>query len=173
MRTLAGYERTAPVPAARRPGYGAGRRAAQRLWRIAAAADDRERIPDRLVPAGLGRDAAANHNPPADFTAVNQAAFTNLSVRQASVTAGTVKTNGPAASAPITERLTLAGLGTITLSSQLHLVQHDGKWLVQWSPATIAPQLRTGDQLSLRTTWPAAQPSSARPAPRSPPRARW
>ena len=94
-------------------------------------------------------------NPPADFTAVNQAAFTNLSVRQASITAGTVKTNGPAASAPITERLTLAGLGTITLSSQLHLVQHDGKWLVQWSPATIAPQLRTGDQLSLRTTWPA------------------
>ena len=94
-------------------------------------------------------------NPPADFTAVNQAAFTNLSVRQASITAGTVKTNGPAASAPITERLTLAGLGTITLSSRLHLVQHDGKWLVQWSPATIAPQLRTGDQLSLRTTWPA------------------
>ena len=97
-------------------------------------------------------------NPPADFTSVNQAAFTNLSVRQASITAGTMKTSGPAASAPITERLTLAGLGTITLKSRLHLVQHDGKWLVQWSPATIAPQLRTGDELAVRTTWPARAP---------------
>ncbi len=97
-------------------------------------------------------------NPPADFTSVNQAAFTNLSVRQASITAGMMKTSGPAASAPITERLTLAGLGTITLKSQLHLVQHDGKWLVQWSPATITPQLRTGDQLAVRTTWPARAP---------------
>ena len=97
-------------------------------------------------------------NPPADFTSVNQAAFTNLSVRRASITAGTMKTNGSAASAPITERLTLASLGTITVSSEIHLVQHGGKWLVQWSPATIAPQLRTGDQLSLRTTWPARAP---------------
>jgi hypothetical protein len=31
----------------------------------------------------------------------------------------------------------------------------NGKWLVQWSPATIAPQLRPGDQLSLRASWPA------------------
>ena len=30
-----------------------------------------------------------------------------------------------------------------------------GKWLVKWSPATIAPQLGAGDQLSLQTTWPA------------------
>ena len=97
-------------------------------------------------------------NPPADFTSVNQAAFTNLSVRQASITAGTMTTNGPAASAPITERLTLAGLGTITIPSQLHLAQRDGKWLVRWSPATIAPQLRAGDQLSLRTTWPTRAP---------------
>ncbi len=97
-------------------------------------------------------------NPPADFTSVNQAAFTNLSVRRAAITAGTMKTSGSAASAPITERLTLAGLGTITLSAELHLVMHEGKWLVRWSPATITPQLRTGDQLTLRTTWPARAP---------------
>ena len=30
-----------------------------------------------------------------------------------------------------------------------------GKWLVKWSPATIAPQLPAGGQLSLQTTWPA------------------
>jgi hypothetical protein len=97
-------------------------------------------------------------HPPADFTAVNQAAFTHLSVRQASIIAGTMKTNGTAASEPITERLTLAGLGAITIRSTLHLAQQQGKWLVQWSPATIAPQLRQGDQLSLRVSWPARAP---------------
>ena len=93
-------------------------------------------------------------NPPADFTSVNQAAFTNLSVRSALVTAGAMQTKGSTASTPITERLTLAGLGTITVKSTLHLVLQNGKWLVQWSPATIVPQLRTGDELSLRTSWP-------------------
>ena len=94
-------------------------------------------------------------NPPADFTAVNQAAFTNLSVRQASFTAGSLKATGTTAAEPITERLALAGLGTITIKSELHLVQATGKWLVKWSPATIAPQLGPGDQLSLQKTWPA------------------
>jgi hypothetical protein len=94
-------------------------------------------------------------DPPADFTSVNQAAFSQLTVRQASFTAGPMHTNNSAASAPVTERLTLAGLGTITLKSALHLVLAQGKWLVKWSPATITPQLGTGDQLSLRTTWPA------------------
>jgi cell division protein FtsI/penicillin-binding protein 2 len=94
-------------------------------------------------------------DPPADFTSVNRAAFSNLTVRQASFAAGPMHTNNSAASAPVTERLTLAGLGTVTLSSALHLVLVQGKWLVKWSPATIAPQLRSGDQLSLQTTWPA------------------
>jgi cell division protein FtsI/penicillin-binding protein 2 len=97
-------------------------------------------------------------DPPADFTSVNQAAFTDLSVRQASITAGTMSTAGSAAHEAITERLTLAGLGAITLRSVLHLTQVNGKWLVKWSPATITPQLRPGDQLSLRTSWPTRAP---------------
>ena len=94
-------------------------------------------------------------DPPTDFTSVNRAAFSNLNVRQASLVAGPMHTNNSAASAPVTERLTLAGLGTVTLSSALHLVLVQSKWLVKWSPATITPRLRTGDQLSLQTTWPA------------------
>jgi cell division protein FtsI/penicillin-binding protein 2 len=94
-------------------------------------------------------------DPPADFTAVNRAAFSHLTVRQASFTAGPMQTNNSAAIAPVTERLTLAGLGTVTLSSALHLVLVQSKWLVKWSPATITPRLRAGDQLSLQTTWPA------------------
>jgi hypothetical protein len=97
-------------------------------------------------------------NPPADFTAVNEAAFTDLSVRQASFTGGKLTQSGSTATEPFTERLTLAGLGTVSISSVLHLVQTQGKWLVSWSPATIAPQLRPGDALSLRVTWPARAP---------------
>ena len=96
-------------------------------------------------------------DPPADFTAVNQAAFRNLTVRRASFAAGRVhtNTNNTAASVPVTERLTLAGLGTVTISSALQLVLVQNKWLVKWSPATIAPHLGAQDQLSLQTTWPA------------------
>jgi len=114
---------------------------------------------DAYLAAWARQDWAAMRrlasHPPADFTAVNQAAFRNLTVRQASFTAGTTRTSNSTASTPITERLTLAGLGAITISSSLHLVLTQGKWLVKWSPATIAPQLRAGDQLALRTTWPA------------------
>jgi cell division protein FtsI/penicillin-binding protein 2 len=93
--------------------------------------------------------------PPADFTAVNQAAFKDLGVHQASFTSGTTTTSGPTATQPFTERLALTGVGTITISSTLHLVQVQGHWRVNWTPATIAPQLKAGDQLALNVTWPA------------------
>ena len=93
--------------------------------------------------------------PPADFTAVNQAAFSDLSVHQASFTPGTTVTSGSSATEPFTESLALSGLGSITITSTLHLTQVQGHWLVNWTPATIAPPLKVGDQLSLHVTWPA------------------
>ena len=97
-------------------------------------------------------------SPPGDFTSVNRAAFADLSVHRASFTAATLSQSGSTASEPFTETLALTGLGTVNIASTLHLVQVQGKWLVQWTPATIAPQLRQGDRLSLRTTWPARAP---------------
>jgi len=94
-------------------------------------------------------------SPPADFTGVNTAAFTSLHVSKASFSAGTMKTSGATATEPVTERLDLTGLGTITISPALHLVQRSGHWLVSWSPATIAPPLRAGDKLAVTTAWPA------------------
>ena len=93
--------------------------------------------------------------PPADFTTVNKAAFTNLGVHQATFTPGTTVTSGSKATEPFTQRLALTGLGTITIRSTLNLVLSQGHWLVTWSPATIAPQLKAGEQLSLHVTWPA------------------
>ncbi len=97
--------------------------------------------------------------PPADFTAVNKAAFTNLGVHQATFTTpGTAVTSGSKATEPFTQRLALTGVGTITIKSTLNLVLSQGHWLVTWSPATIAPQLRAGDHLALNVTWPARAP---------------
>ena len=93
--------------------------------------------------------------PPADFVTVNSTAFSTLNVRQATFTAGPLKTSGTAASEPVTERLELAGLGTISLATALHLTQQqNGKWLVDWTPQTIVPQLKAGDHLHLHTVWP-------------------
>src|ERR1700760_4867375 len=94
-------------------------------------------------------------SPPADFAAVNQAAFTDLSVHQASFTPGTVSTSGSSASMPFTAQLTLTGLGAVTLRPTMHLVQVQGHWLVSWTPATIAPGLENGDRLTAKKSWPA------------------
>jgi len=97
-------------------------------------------------------------SPPADFVAVNSAAFTDLGVRTATFSAGTLRVSGARAQEPVTEHLQLAGLGTITIRSVLRLEKRPGRWLVDWSPATIAPPLRPGDRLALQTTWPARAP---------------
>jgi cell division protein FtsI/penicillin-binding protein 2 len=93
-------------------------------------------------------------SPPADFVAVNKAAFTDLSVQQASFTGGTVTTRSSTAREPVTEKLKLSGLGTVTLKTTLRLKQAGGKWLVSWAPSTITPKLAATDKLSLQLTWP-------------------
>ena len=85
---------------------------------------------DAYLAAWSRQDWAAmqklTSRPPADFTAVNQAAFRDLTVRSASFTAGATHAGAATASTPVTERLTLAGLGTITVKSGLHLVLAQG-----------------------------------------------
>lgn len=105
--------------------------------------------------------------PPADFTAVNAAALTDVGVRHASYTAGRLDTSGSTAHETVTQHLQVAGIGTgITVTSVLKLVESSGQWLVSWSPATIAPQLGPGDQLSLQVDWaPRAQILGAGGAP--------
>jgi len=103
---------------------------------------------------------------PADFTAVNLAALTDLGVRQASYRSGHLTVSGDLAHEPVTQRLEVSGIGAITVKSVLRLVQSAGTWRVDWSPATIAPQLKSGDHLSLAVTWaPRAQITGAGGAP--------
>jgi cell division protein FtsI/penicillin-binding protein 2 len=93
-------------------------------------------------------------SPPASFTAANQAAFTQLGVSKASFTAGTVTTTNNTASEPVTEHLTLAGAGPLTIRTSLHLTENQqGTWLVNWSPSVIDPQLKAGDHFTVQTVW--------------------
>lgn len=94
-------------------------------------------------------------SPPADFTAVNQGAFTGLGVTAASFGAGPMRTNGDTARQAVTEHLTLGRLGQVSIGTTINLVNRDGRWLVSWTPATITPRLRAGDRLEVRTSWPA------------------
>jgi cell division protein FtsI/penicillin-binding protein 2 len=92
--------------------------------------------------------------PPTNFTAVNQTAFTTLGVRQASFTAGVLTTVNNTASEPVTEHLTLTGLGKLTIKTSLHLTENQrGTWQVNWSPSVIDPQLKAGDHFSIATVW--------------------
>ncbi len=92
--------------------------------------------------------------PPADFTAVNAAARSDLAVTKASYAGGGLTQNGSSAREPVTQHLTIAGIGTVTVRSALKLTSTAQGWRVAWSPATIAPQLGPKDELSLQVNWP-------------------
>ena len=94
-------------------------------------------------------------SPPADFTAVNQAAFASLGVTAASFTPGPIRQAGDTAQQAVTEHLTLGTLGQVSIKTTIDLVNRGGRWLLRWSPSTITPQLHAGDKLELRTSWPA------------------
>ncbi len=93
-------------------------------------------------------------SPPADFVAVNSSALSDLTVTGATFRPGRLRVSGATAREPVTEQLRLAGIGVIDVKTSLALVRRKGNWFVAWSPATIAPKLRPGDQLSLQVSWP-------------------
>lgn len=94
-------------------------------------------------------------NPPSDFTTVNAQAFTALGVTKATFTAAKPKVKGSKATVAVTEHLKLNAFGTMVIPTTLHLTQQQsGKWLINWTPSTIIPQLKNGDQLHLQMHWP-------------------
>jgi cell division protein FtsI/penicillin-binding protein 2 len=97
-------------------------------------------------------------NPPVNFGAVNLAALTVLNVTRASYEAGRMRVSGAAAHEPVTEHLRLADAGPVTIKTTLRLTHVNSTWLVDWSPATIAPALKPGGTLSAQLNWPARAP---------------
>jgi hypothetical protein len=94
--------------------------------------------------------------PPADFAAVNAAAFTALGITRATFTAGAVTTaaSGATARVRVTEHLALPQAGAWNPVTTVRLADRGGVWRVAWSPATINPALRQGDTLAAVRAWP-------------------
>jgi hypothetical protein len=92
--------------------------------------------------------------PPADFTTVNAAALSDLTVTRSSYVGGQLTRSGTSAREPVVQHLKLAGIGTVTVRSELKLTSTAQGWRVAWSPATIAPQLGQHDRLSMQVNWP-------------------
>lgn len=91
--------------------------------------------------------------PPADFVAVHRAMVSDLEVTTASYQPGAAHVHGALAEVPYTGRLTLNGLGPWQLSGTLHLRLAGGHWQVEWSPATIQPELPVGGHFVRDRTW--------------------
>lgn len=95
-------------------------------------------------------------HPPKDFVSTNAAAFKALGVTQVTIDSGRVITakSGDTAKARIATRYQLPELGDWSVSSTVHLVQRNDKWRVKWTPATIVPQLKSGETIAVSRTWP-------------------
>jgi cell division protein FtsI/penicillin-binding protein 2 len=93
-------------------------------------------------------------NPPKDFRAVHENTFKDLGVSERSFRLGQVLSRSEGAAAGFTVRLQLSGLGEWSYQGQLELVERDGKWLVDWSPQTIHPELESGHSFGRSRVWP-------------------
>jgi excinuclease ABC subunit B len=105
-------------------------------------------------PAMQARVAA----PPADFAAQHTAMLEALRVTGASFAPGTATVDDDRAEVPFQARLALRALGQWSYQGVLRLVRRDGRWLVDWSPATLHPDLAAGQRFQRTRTWPERAP---------------
>src|SRR4029453_6922796 len=79
--------------------------------------------------------------PPADFAKRHTDMVAALRVTQASFTPGPATVTDDRAEVPFQAKLALRALGEWPYDGALRLVRRDGRWLVDWSPATLHPDL--------------------------------
>ena len=96
--------------------------------------------------------------PPADFAKRHTDMVDALRVTGASFTPGTATVTDDRAELPFQAKLELRALGEWPYQGQLRLVRRDDRWLVDWSPATLHPDLATGLRFQRTRTWPDRAP---------------
>jgi cell division protein FtsI/penicillin-binding protein 2 len=96
--------------------------------------------------------------PPADFAGQHTAMDDGLRVTGASFTPGTATVKNDRAEVPFQARLRLRALGEWPYQGLLRLVRRDGHWRVDWSPATLHPDLAAGLRFQRTRTWPERAP---------------
>lgn len=93
------------------------------------------------------------YHPPPGLASSLAAVTSGLHASSVRRTAGPVSVHGSTASAPVRSVYTLAGIGPWTVSTQLRMGRHGGRWQVEWSPSALAPGLGAGDKLVLAYRW--------------------
>jgi cell division protein FtsI/penicillin-binding protein 2 len=96
--------------------------------------------------------------PPADFAERHTAVVEALRVTEAAFTPGAATVTDDRAEVPFQARLRLRALGEWPYQGLLRLVRRDDRWLVDWSPATIHPELTADLRLQRTRTWPDRAP---------------
>jgi len=96
--------------------------------------------------------------PPADFAAQHTAMLDSLRVTGASFTPQTATVRDDKAEVPFQARLRIRALGEWPYQGVLRLVRRDDRWRVDWSPATIHPDLAAGLRFQRTRVWPERAP---------------
>ncbi|HET9292188.1 MAG TPA: penicillin-binding transpeptidase domain-containing protein, partial [Actinomycetes bacterium] len=96
--------------------------------------------------------------PPADFARRHTDMVEDLRVTKASFAPGTATVTDDRAEVPFQAKLTLRALGEWPYEGALRLVRRDDRWLVDWSPATLHPELTAGLRFQRTRTWPERAP---------------
>src|ERR687898_764114 len=96
--------------------------------------------------------------PPASFATLHEEIAENLRVIDASYDLGAVDDDGDTAIARFTAALQLDGLGQWDYDGTLSLVEADGGWLVDWTPAAIHSDLGDGQTLTRSREMPPRAP---------------
>ena len=96
--------------------------------------------------------------PPADFTARHTDMLEALRITEASFTPGPATVTDDRAEVPFQARLRLRALGEWPYQGVLRLVRRDDRWRVDWSPATLHPDLAPGLSFQRTRTWPERAP---------------
>jgi cell division protein FtsI/penicillin-binding protein 2 len=96
--------------------------------------------------------------PPADFAKRHTDMLEALRVTEASFSPGAATVTDDRAELPFQAKLDLRALGEWPYDGVLRLVRRDGHWLVDWSPATLHPDLTEGLRFQRSRTWPDRAP---------------
>jgi cell division protein FtsI/penicillin-binding protein 2 len=97
-------------------------------------------------------------DPPADFAKQHTDMAEALRVSGASFGPGTATVTDDRAEVPFQAKLALGALGDWSYQGVLRLVRRDDRWLVDWSPATLHPDLTAGLRFQRTRTWPDRAP---------------
>jgi cell division protein FtsI/penicillin-binding protein 2 len=97
-------------------------------------------------------------DPPSGFADTHEAVVDDLQVAEATYELDSIDRGGDTAVARYHGALQLTGLGRWDYDGTLTLDRRDGEWLVDWSPASVHPELGQGEHLERTREMPERAP---------------